>query len=191
MKKYSKPRNERGGGERMNKKLLAAIVVTLTLIMVVTPLVGSAQAWGWSRTQFIKIQDNTQDGLQPTDPVIGYAIFKQDRRGMLRLTIILKRAIPNAEFEVEFVTRIENPIGGLDENGHGGYNNYIGDISTNRWGCGYACFVIDPETDLYIGYPWVVPGETNYAHIDVEGGGTEQNQYGGAVLYWEQPAQPP
>ena len=167
--------------------------VTLTVIfaaMLATPVFGRA-----SSATKIQMLDNTNDGIGPTDPVIGFVVFNQDGTGRLIIEVSLKRAVASALLEVQLVIVGTNVDGGItpEPGGHYGLINILGNIATNVQGNGNAHFFVNVTT-LF----GTVTGVTNYGHIDVEDDsgavnpsildyGLVGNQYGATPLQWQQP----
>jgi hypothetical protein len=163
----------------MRKRLIrttAALILLLVLSPVLTSMAGA---------QKVNIHDNTQDGLQPGDPVIGFVVLNQDANGRLIIEVSLKKSLPYENFTVELVTVGNNTDGGINQFGHYGFINMLGVITTNKVGNGNAHFTVDPTTLL-----GVAPGVMNYGHLDIEDYidlSIGINQYGSAAVSWMQP----
>lgn len=168
---------------------IMAVLVALMMVFMST----SAIAGGATK---IRMRDQTQNGISPADPDIGFVIYHQNGEGTLILQISLKGAVPNAVLEVQLVVVATNPGGGItpEPGGHSGAINPLGTISTNGVGNGNAHFNVDVNSIL-----GVIPGVTNYGHVDIEDDsgavgpygilnyGLVNNQYGGKTVEWEQP----
>lgn len=123
----------------------------------------------------INIYDNTHNGwnvatndpvtLGP-DPVIGFVNFHPTTGAdpdTIKVVVALKDAAPNCDYDLQLVTNINDPEGGLPADGfHSGFILPIGMMTTNGKGIGNSGSI---EVDVSgLG----APGSTVYAHVDIE-----------------------
>lgn len=166
---------------RMNAATPAILLILVLALAGLAVAPAFAQAAGATK---IQIRDQTQNGIGPNDPVIGFVVYNQDPNGRLIIEVSLKGAVPNAILTVELVTVGTVTHGGItpEPGGHSGWRNPLGPISTNNQGNGNAHFFVDPTT-----LGGTVPNALNYGHIDIEGPPLKTNQYGATPLSWKQP----
>jgi len=171
----------------------------------------------------VSLYDNTNNGWNVTtsdpvtggqDPVIGFVNFRPTVPGDANHIVVVvaaKGAVPNCTLTVQLQTSRGTPTGGLPPDGtHSGFNNVIGELTTNGQGNGNSGAITVDVTTLN-GISTL--GPFTYAHVDledspsapcIESDGTSlgPNEYGAsgynpavgppvpglaANIHWEQP----
>lgn len=117
----------------------------------------------------VNVYDDTNDGWDLTDPVIGFVNFRPTVNGdpdNVKVVVALQNAAPNCTFNIELVTSGNDDEAGLAPGtGHTGWINVVGEITTNKHGKANSG---DITVDVN-GLSFVAPsGELTYAHVDLE-----------------------
>ena len=126
----------------------------------------------------VDLYDNTNNGWNVTtsdpvtggpDPVIGFVNFRPTVPGdpdHIVLVVVAKNAVPNCTLTVELQTSRGTSTGGLPPDGnHSGFNNVIGELTTNGQGKGNSGAITVDVTTLN-GISTL--GPFTYAHVDLE-----------------------
>jgi len=126
----------------------------------------------------VNLYDNTNNGWNVTtndpvtggpDPVIGFVNFRPtvpDDPDHIVIVVVAKKAAPNCTLTVQLQTSRGTPTGGLPpDGGHSGFNNVIGELTTNSQGKGNSGAIRVDVTTLN-GISTL--GPFTYAHVDVE-----------------------
>jgi hypothetical protein len=126
----------------------------------------------------VDLYDNTNNGWNVTtadpvtggpDPVIGFVNFRPTVPGdpdHVVIVVATKDAAPNCTLTVQLQTSRSTPTGGLPPDGdHSGFNNVIGELTTNRQGSGNSGAIVVDVTTLN---GTAQLGPFTYAHVDLE-----------------------
>jgi hypothetical protein len=126
----------------------------------------------------VDIYDNTNNGWNVTtndpvtggpDPVIGFVNFRPTVPGDPNHVLIVaavKDAAPNCTLLVQLQTSRGTSTGGLPPDGnHSGFNNVIGELTTNGQGKGNSGAI---EVDVTTLNGISTSGPFTYAHVDLE-----------------------
>ena len=136
------------------------LAVALMLIGAPTALADHVTPGEAGQTK-VDLYDNTNNGWNVTtndpvtgglDPVIGFVNFRPTVPGDPNHVVIVvaaKGAVPNCTLTVQLQTSRGTPTGGLPPDGdHSGFNNVIGELTTNRQGNGNSGAITVDVTTL-------------------------------------------
>jgi hypothetical protein len=157
----------------------AALFVALPLVLAAAPAAMADHVTpGEAGQTKVDLYDNTNNGWNVTtndpvtggpDPVIGFVNFRPTVPGdpsHIVLVVATKDAAPNCTLTVQLQTSRGTATGGLAPDGnHSGFNNIVGELTTNRQGNGNSGAIIIDVTTLD-GISTL--GPFTYAHVDLE-----------------------
>lgn len=161
-------------------KYLSTLLATSSLMIVLGGSVLAAPPGA----QTFGVYDNTNDGLVVgTDPDIGNVEVVANPGGEARLVVNthLQNAAPGCTYSVELVRDSAATNGGLNEFGHVGSIQVLGELTTNKTGNGNAHFDVELTGDGTV---------TMYGHLDFEATGSCEESAGDLVVFNEYGAAP-